>query len=501
MSVLNNIQGVKNCRVLLFVVSCLIFSNRALGKTSIRNNPKIFLYASELPRTIVEQKSILRKHVIDIILMTQVYNIMFSHIPKRLVKSKVPQRVLKYKIRTDLSNRFTLEFFLIDADRVFLVRQSKFLKISHKNLLKNFRKHLFDFLNNKKMTTDELLIFDKNSVKKISKLGNIKQRNSRNEMTKAQGLEERNIRLNQKKGNLEKSSDKSIQRNDKVKSKNKKQSLWELLIDLDRDKTWLKVILPSKKNNEIQKDNIVSKKKKNLQAPAINPFLNIGNISLKREGDFSQSLSTSQFHFALKFVQRELAINDLIKLTNEFKSLAGLTFEWIVYKPVAVSRVFLRTGLEIDKAIKTAPVKMNDHLLFRIGAGYRLPGRLLPSLYYERSNLVYANLNQIGEGIVSNIKTVNWLSFDMAYLGIKDYMSIHIAKSFYTSGVKAGREIDLPQGYRYGANYRYFFNNKFVKVKWWGDVEYRSSKFQGKNISNTIEIYKKEYSFRIGIYF
>jgi hypothetical protein len=494
-------QPIKIIKVFLLmfplVLAAIIASSPSLFAQQ-RANKKLFLFASELPKTLIDQHYVIRKHVVDVILATQKYDLVFSEIPDRLAKSDVSQLILKYKIRTNDDDKFDLEFTYIDADQVSVSKTEVFENIPPRKFLYDFRLHLYEFVLDKKLTFSEMVKYSKKSKSKIEKINKSTIRKVGPKPTFPEissTPENKNVNTNPNNKNKKRNIKAKVR---KSKPQPEKLSLWALLKDTDRDRTWLEKKEDKAKEEKKNKSKDV---KRAVVKPFVNPFLNIGSISLKTDDEFNIDLGTDQFHFGWKFVHRKLNIDDLIELTNEFDSLLGTTFEWIIYQPIHVSRYFLRAGFEIDKALNTTPIDMNDHFLFRVGLGYRLPNRLLPTVYYERSSLVYANLNNVGEGLVSNSQTVNWLNFELAYLGLKSYVSIHLAKSAYISKLGDTREASSATGFRYGYNLRYFFSTKVFGLKWWGDFEYRKGIYSRENIDTELELSKQEYSFRVGIHF
>jgi len=497
---------------LFFMLSILVgafFPAFSYSQTEMDKLKKLFIYSSELPKPLLNSHYVFRKHVVDVILATQKYNLMFSEIPERLVKSQVPQFIIKYKIRTsDLADTlYNLELTLFDADKVVVSNQVIHENIPLSKLYYQFRLRLYEFILNRSLTNEEEIKFDKASSKKITqfKKSLIKPKKSL-EATSTNSSGDTPPSPNQQTKTSSQPSLPSNQKNAKDKSekpkKELKPSLWTLLKDDDRDKSWFAINQSKKEKDDSKKEDEQSNSNnQGAVKPFVNPFLNIGSISLKGSDEFSLGLGTDQFHFAWKVVQRSQKISDIIKLTNEFNSLLGFTFEWLIYQPIHVSRFFLRTGIEFDKALNTKPIELNDHFLFRMGLGYRLPGRWMPSVYYERSSLVYANLNNLGDGVTSNLATANWINLEWAYLGIKTYSSVHFAKSISVSDAEGiTRATESLGGFRFGANVRYFFSNKYLKLKWWGDIEYRREQFEQKNTNTTLEISKEEISFRIGFH-
>ena len=182
---------------------------------------------------------------------------------------------------------------------------------------------------------------------------------------------------------------------------NKRISLWDLLRDNDLDPTWLansmsasKVSSKDKddqKNSEVKSNN---KENQKLQGPQ-NPFL---KTRITTKEDEEQDLRIDMFHLAWRVVDRSQEVTDLISLTNSFFSIIGLTFEWVIHNPLNLKNLYFRGGFEVDKSLKTTPIKLSDHSLFRFGIGFKMPLNILPSIYFETNSLVFANLNSAGEG-------------------------------------------------------------------------------------------------------
>lgn len=461
---------------------------------------KIFLYASELPKPLLSFQKDLRKHVVDVILATQKYEVVFSKIPDILSKSIKKQKVLKYKIRTD-GKYYNLEISLIDADSVAIEKVELYTKIKQKHLLYLFRLHLYEFILNRSLKENELENEIKRSLKVSSKI-------SRKLIQKLQN------KARQKELNKQEISDafriSKITKNNRTlilresrketKERQKKKSLLSLLRDVDRDITWLKK--KQIKTASLQKKENKKQKRSTSFNKVLNPFLSLGAISLKSDDELTQSLATDQVHFAWKYVKRDQKIEDIISLNNSFKSTLSFILESIFYNPIHHSKLFYRLGFEYDAALDTEPIDMEDHILVRAGLGYRVNYRFIPSFYFERSNLNYANLNNIGDGIESNSHVIYWVNSELAYLTPTNYFSIHLAKSVY--GTKNGdiRERSSPSGIRVGANIRHYFSSRLIGLRFWTGLEHRYSKFKRKNKSiSELQIKKTELTLYLGTFF
>ncbi|OFZ26177.1 MAG: hypothetical protein A2381_08660 [Bdellovibrionales bacterium RIFOXYB1_FULL_37_110] len=491
-------------RFLFIIIICCSFTPAAYAlKPNAGDNPKLFLFSSDLPLSLFNQYYILRKHVVDVVLATQLYDLVFSKIPEYLARSKKPQFILKYKLRTDGPDSYRIEFFLIDADAVQIIKQDKHEKISLSELLYEFRLGLYEFILEKKLRPEEKETFQKASQNKIDSIHKQKldkrpipvqeKFSGQPDLTQPPTLQEtKNLTSDPKKVHTLKTLSSTLS------SSEIKSSLWKLLEDSDSDVPWN---LQSTSLNNSQNNNKSHKTSPLNQTNVTNPFILGANIALKTDDELSQRLGSHQFHFAWKYVQRRLVITDLVRIENEFYSLIGFTTEWIYYNPLHISKLLFRNGIEIDKALKTRPIDMKGHFLFRSGVGYKLNSWFLPSLYYEQSDLHYANLNEYGKGIVANYHSLKWISFEPAILGNKTYLSLHFAKSIAGSKNGDPREKDGPDGYRYGWNVRYFFSNKLWRTRFWADGEYRKETFRRDNINNKLEINKQEYSARLGVYF
>ncbi|GEM_PF-6824941 len=479
---------------LIIAFSIVIATNSAVaqGKT-LRGDKvyaKLFLYGSDLPLALTNRYYELRKHVVDVVLATQKYDIVFSEIPDYLALCETPQFILKYRLRTSGPSQYSLEFFLIDADRVTIVKDIKYEKIHSDELLYLFRLSLYEFILNRTLRPLEEAKFNKESQDKIKTFAKENKAEKTHTPTPTASTEKNEIKNNtQLPKNI---NEKQISKTGPTK----KPSLWELLKDLSKDIPW-------DNETKIAEDKNSDKLLQQIEETKLNenPFLMWANISLKGADELSSPLTAHQFHTAWKYVQRELSIKDLAKVRSQFVSVLSFTAEWIYYFPLHISRLMFRTGMELDRAVSTSPIKMDQHFLFRTGVGYRTNNWFMPSLYYEQSSLNYANLNEYGGGIVANTHEIRWISLETAILGNQTYFSTHLAKSIASTKNGDPREVSGPSGYRYGVNLRYFFNNKIFKMRLWGDLEYRRESFTRDNIDNKMEIEKSEYSSRIGIHF
>ena len=150
---------------------------------------------------------------------------------------------------------------------------------------------------------------------------------------------------------------------------------------------------------------------------------------------------------------------------------------------------------------------MSDHNLFRLGFGYKLPLNILPSVYFETNSLVFANLNQVGEGFQDNIVSMFWTTGELAILTNQVSLSVQFSKSVGSTTVLEGSKFGEMNGQRIGFNARYFFNADIFGIKPWTDFEYRQESFESSQINDdltaprTLKITKNELAIRFGIYF
>lgn len=446
--------------------------------------PKMFLYQSDLPLALQEQERLLRKHVIDVILATQKYEVVFSEIPNKLSKARVQQKILKYKIRTDGRDTYRIELFLIDADIIQIIKNQKNEKIHKTQLLQEFRISLYEFILNKKLRAEEKLEFNKVSLNKIKRYQQKVKKNSKTTKDAATSLA----------SNTEKPSTpnrkKRAQKNTKVK---KSVGLWDLLTDLDQDEPW------KESNNEAKDEKSKSKNRFSPSNLEPNPFRAWARIA--QMDDPRDTLSSNQIHLAYKYVDRKAQVRDIIDINNDFFSPIGMTFEWVYYFPRHISPLLFRSTFELDYSTNTEPITMDGHSLFRVGFGYRLNYWYLPSIYYEQSNLNYANLNVIGDGIEANTHQIKWINFEQAFNGNQVYFSIHYALSVGATRNKDARESSPPTGRRLALNLRYFTQQRLWGGRFWYDIEYRTENFTREMTDQNMSIDKNEFSLRLGVYF
>lgn len=476
---------------------------------------KVFLYQSKLPSNLLSSEEELRRHVIDVLLSTQKYNVVFSKIPEFIAKGDVSQVILKYKIRTSssFSNLYNIEFKLINVDTIKVVKTISYIDIPKTKILYQFRLHLYEFILGKKLTNEQEINLNKISESKIEKF-----KMPLEDSTKNLG-NEKNSNKNFKNNQILKNSfgKAAPEKNNTITNNNtsmtptnptvppKKISLWDLLLDNDEDSSWTPKIenVGLVKKNEESKDSV--KKSEDLDLEEIegppNPFLKT-RISIKENE--AEDSRFDMFHVAWRIVKREQEVTDLVGLTNNFFSILGFTFEWVIHHPLNIKNIYFRTGFEFDKSLKTEPIKLSDHSLFRTGLGVKLPFNLLPSLYIETNSLVFANLNRVGGGFEDNIVSVYWSTLELALLTESLYLAIQYSKSIDSSTLLKGINFANLQGERLGVNARYFSNYSIFSLKLWSDVEYRIERFDANNldfIDRKLNIVKMELAIRFGVYF
>ena len=506
------IFNTSNFSMLVFAtITLLSFSINAVEKNKSSEISKIFIYQSRLPNSLIRKKKNLRSHVIDVLLSTQKYEVVFSKIPEFIARGDIPQVILKYKIRTgqSLKSLFDLEFTLIDADAVKIKKTIRYVDIPKSKLLYQFRLHLYEFILGKKLTNQEEKKFAIKSKIKIAKL----DKALASEPPSAEGQPSiGDIKKNNKKikNNINKleiidppvNKPKVSQNKNEVINK-KSLSLWDLLKDNDEDSSWAVLIIEKNqsRSEEENKSNENNKDQNDKITGPANPFLKT-KIFLKEEDQ--EDIRIDMFHIAWRIVDREQEVTDLVALTNSFFSILGLTFEWVIHNPFNIENLFFRTGFEVDKSLKTTPIKLSDHSLFRLGFGLKLPLNILPSIYLETNSLVFANLNTAGEGFQDNIISIYWTTLELAYLTEKFYLGLQYSQSLDTSTLLEGINFTNLKGNRIGANVRYFSDYKIFSLDLWADLEYRVEKFDAKNLdfsSRKLNVIKNELAVKFGVYF
>ena len=511
------LQMIKKFRFSLLITTIFISTPIIATENIAQLRTKVFLYQSKLPKSLVNSKDELRRHVIDVLLSTQKYNVVFSKIPEFIAKGDVPQVVLKYKLRTSttVSSLFNIEFKLINADTVKVIKTINYVDIPKSRLFYQFRLHLYEFILGKKLTNAQEMKFNKVSSSKIKKFKINKKSTANPDDTEKNNTSPRQIKSSKKavavtntpppfmnKGLAATSSPKAA-----PTPSSKKITLWDLLKDNDQDRSWLSETVSDK--SLLNKETDDQKKEKGAETQQVdskivgpaNPFLKT-RVTIKE--DETQDIRFDMFHIAWRVVKRDQEVTDLVGLTNNFFSVLGLTFEWVIHNPLNIKNLYFRTGFEVDKSLKTEPIKLSDHSLFRAGFGVKLPLNILPSLYIETNSLVFANLNRAGEGFQDNIVSVYWSTLELAILTKSLYLGAQYSKSIDSSTLLEGINFANLQGERFGATARYFSNLSIFSLKLWTDVEYRVEHFSANNlelIDRKLNIVKKEIAVKFGVYF
>ena len=498
-------------RILTGISIIFIGKNSFALETSAEQRPKMFLYASRLPSTLKNHKTPLRKHVIDVLLSTQKYNVVFSDIPKFISPADVPQSIIKYKLRTSYLSPtlFNLSFTMINADKIKVIKEINYLDIPKSKLLYQFRLHLYEFILGKKLSNSEEKKFNEISKQRIQKYDETSELSSNTNTSQPTTNKKPELSSSRDfKNKIQKNSPKpTSSKNNPLSSENKNLSsptlnLWDLLNDVDTDPSW-DINNIKNVNNAIDDKNgkMNESETEGIKGPP-NPFLKT-RISLV-ENDEELDYRIDMFHFAWRVVKRDQEVTDIIALTNNFFSILGLTFEWVIHNPLNIQNLFFRTGFEVDRSIKTEPIKLSDHSLFRTGFGFKLPFNLLPNIYLETNSLVFANLNTEGEGFQDNIVSVYWSTIELAYLTDHLYLALQYSKSLDSSTLLEGKSFTSLSGTRAGVNARYFSDYTIFSLKLWGDIEYRVEDFSAISLdtkTRNLKVVKQELAIKLGFYF
>jgi len=473
----------------LFLLVVILLSQFSYANNRVAQ-PKLFLYASDLPTPLKTYQESLQLHSIDVLLATQKFNIVFSNIPEYLSKSNRDQYVLKYKIRTGSNLNYKISYYLYDINELIQVREQSFLS-TKKNILRNFRLGLYEFILMKKLTAPEMRKFDQYSKDRIESIKKKYQTNlAPLPIQQPKDKELAPINTEQEVAII------SIAEQNKEAHQSK--SIWDLIRDKDRDISW-----SNPQNKATQKNHKKEKSRNFSLTPEVrNPFTKIGSKSKVSSDEEPDHLRTHIIHIAWKYINRSLDIKDLIQLRSKFESNIGLNLEWIFYDHYNFSKLFYRLQYEIDKTFNTSPIDLSSHYRIRPGVGYRLTESFILSSYYERSNLVFANLNNIGDTISESNYNLDFLVFESSYLTDSIFLTVQLSTPLHSSPSTKDSSTESIHGLRVGAMARYYFPSLFLGISPWIELEgYYDRYSQDITSSRTLKIDRKEVSFKLGTYF
>ncbi len=491
----------KRISIIFLFVALTLFKVSAQVLTPSENKDKLFFYASELPEVLKPSSSLIRKHIIDIVLLTESYNIMLSRIPDELVKAKAPQFILKYKLRTMGKNLYSIELFLINADYVRIERSRLKERVPLHNLTASLRQFTLEFLKNSPLSKTEEKKLAKRNTKMIQKIGKIENKIEMHSLAQSVKdsleIEKNKQDLSDKKSNISKIHP---PQNMTIRNPKEKKSLWDLLKDQDKDIPWS----PEK---PIAKATIHATADKRIA-----PFFDW--IKIQPSMAQYQELEFNRFHASYKYAQRSLEIQDIINLNTDYTSVIGFAFEWLKYYPKDVSRKIFKLALEFDSPLETTPVQLEGHFNLKASLAYRITNKLTLGVSYDIDKLNYPNLNQVGTDIVANSYTIYWLGIEGGYFH-RDFNTTLALETLYSA--KNSSEITTAEerakedfnGHAIKYNLRYYFNDLFFeKIQFWIGFQARYYNLSRKNkiIGNfdenkTTNIKAINYIFHTGVYF
>jgi hypothetical protein len=456
-------------------------------------NPRLFLYASDLPITLKNDYLVLRKHIIDILLANQTYDLMLSKIPDQLVKGKTPQLVFKYKIRTKSASTYDISLFLIDIDKLTIKKSHTFEDIKRSNFINSLRENVFTFFSNKKLTTKQDNEFKRRTKRKIQTIGKLKGSDQIGK-TKTENIPTI-VDQSQKA-----SSNKSPSRKDQIKKigKNKAPkeehgSIWSLLRDEDIDIPWL----PKKS----QTQSIIKSLEKKVNSP-FNEMSSIKNFDEKLN-----SLTYHRFHVSYKYALRQLEISDIIETDIEYHSVIGFSLEWLNYSPRFISPFLYKLSIDFDTPLETTPVQLEGHFNMTSSLGYRFSNRGLIGLSYDIDKMNFPNLNAISSTVSANSFTVYWLDIDYMYIR-RNYnlaFSLGTLINSKNSGKDQTAELratDDFQGNSVNIKLRYYLEDKFKgDIQLWMGFQYKKYYLTRINNGTDTKINSDNFIYHLGTYF
>ncbi len=464
--------------------------------TSTTNKPKLFLYSSDLPIKLEQQSQVIRKHIIDTVLMDNRHDLMLSNIPDQIVTGKTPQFILKYKLRTDGQETYKLSFFLIDIDKHKIIRNAHYPQIKVTQLIEDLRLNLFSFLQNKLISLKERKILRQRTQKKLKTLGNLPRairENDKENISKITTTEENALSPpTQKPPRQKEKMSRSLQ---KIKKINK--SLWALLKDEDVDIPWV----TTKSLNSLKS----TPKPKNKPSKISSPFNEGSKINFML--DDSNDLDYNRYHLSYKFAVRNLLIKDIITTDTEYQSVLGISFEWFKYSPLHISPFTFRLKTEFDTPLETQPVQLDGHFNMTGSIGYRFKNRYIFALAYDIDRMNYPNLNEENSTIVPNSFTVYWLDLELIYfhtnfnLGLTVSHLLNSKNSGEDQSAENRAESDFT-GQSYNLKLRYYLQDRFFdQFQAWMGLQYRYYNINRKNSGADTKITSRNYIYHFGIYF
>lgn len=478
----------------MIILSLLLFLNTAMAQSLVKssNKPNLFLYYSEFPVALEKESKIIKKHIVDSVLYTRKFDLMFSKIPDVLVKTKKSQFILKYKLRTQGFNLYRLELFLIDVNKVIVKRVQAFDNIPHKKLIERIRNATFMFLHNKTVSVENINRFKSLSQKKMFKLGKLTNKSLEKENKPAQ-FELKDKQLT----NIPVVKNKELPQQESLGSpKSRTPSLWDLLKDDDKDIPW--VPIKKAQNKKINKIKKITRK-------ARSAFNDLSSIKIAE--DDSDSLDVNRIHLSYKYANRELAVSDKIELQTNYHSVLGFSVEWLNYAPLHISPYIFRLIGEFDSPLETEPVQLDAHFNLATSVGYRYSNKYLLGLTYSVDTVNYPNLNIIGEGISPNNITTYWADFDFLNIGIQYNLSFSVGFLLNAKNSGKNQSAEVAALGKFSGNtlnikYRYYFDDSFIEdIQFWLGLQYREYSLARANQGSDLLIKAQHYIIHYGVFF
>jgi hypothetical protein len=480
-------------RFIIFFIFIISTSAIAQTLTNQSINSRLFLYSSDLPITLEKDSQIIRKHIIDILLANEKFDLMLSEIPDQLVKAKTPQFVFKYKIRTKSASTYDISLFLIDIDKLSIKKSHIFQDIKRSTFLSNLRKNVFLFFSNKKLTTKQKKEFNKRTQKKIKTIGRLEKRSIKNTAFRPSEViarAEESVTSTAQNKNINKKLKTSIQKGTK---KIENGSIWNLLRDDDVDIPWL--VKKSKTKSFI----------KSLEKKISTPFNEISSI--KNYDEKLTPLTYHRFHISYKYALRQLEVTDIIDTDIEYHSVIGFSIEWLNYSPRFISRFLYKLSVDFDTPLETTPVQLEGHFNMTSSIGYRYSNRGLIGLSYDIDKMNFPNLNAVSSTVSANSFTVYWLDID--YMYIRRNYNLAVSLGTLLNSKNSGKDqtaelraTDDFKGNSLNFKLRYYMEDKFKgDIQLWMGFQYKKYYLTRTNSSTDTKINSDNFIYHIGTFF
>ncbi|HLE12658.1 MAG: hypothetical protein A2504_10080 [Bdellovibrionales bacterium RIFOXYD12_FULL_39_22] len=488
------------------------YGQKVEQQNRVSENPPLFLFDSELPDSLDGLRRELKRNVIDVVLRSQKYLLVFNKVPLFFPENIEEQFILKYKIRTQrIGKYYRLQLFLFEGVAVKQVKSLRKIWVPRDQIVSRLRFALYEFIFGKKFVEDNEIPLKLEAEKRVAEIRNElkKQEEITKEVSNSFLGEASNLDIEAETVAISQLSPAAAA----VKLEKMKQrlNLYDLLVDRDIDidmskqkrrrvekklseqidnKGKLIILKIDEQNSRIKQikngetappiEEITSRQDKIETALALqneeeNSKSDARNVAKRAEETWNVGKSTSQansfyqndFSFfgpwkfwmigTLGFLQENVISLGIVNVDASLRSLGGYGFLRFRRPNVRFPDLW-GVKLSYVSFLSTEPKTPPDRLSFEVVWASSLFRYFYIFGGLDWSRFDYFALNRIWEGVQLNSSSILWPE-----LGPALELYSHSLQLLFRYPISVGGE--GLNGYSYGVKYRFNFFRRYFGIR------------------------------------